>query len=350
MRPAAKTAMMEAMALHGNASSLHSEGRKARNLIDKSRRIIAETFAIQAHNVYFTSGATEAANWALLPALSFQKQKPTVLLYGAGEHPAIIEGHSFQKSHKIPMLSSGIVDLDNLEAALKANPHALIAVQAANNETGVIQPLRAIADLAQIYGAIFLCDAVQAVGKMNLLELVGADALIISSHKFGGAKGAGALLITSPRVELCEAFIKGGGQEARRRSGTENIASIASMAAALQETGGDFAHVKAIHAHFEELLPREKCAIVGENSPRLNNTTCLILACVKAETALIKLDLKGAAVSSGSACSSGKVTISPVLSAMGYENAQAECAIRVSFGFASTMDDARQLALYIAGL
>lgn len=338
MRDCAKLAFMEAIELAGNASSLHSEGRKARGLLENARRVVAESFAIRPDNVYFTAGATESANWALLPAFTLQKQAPTHLIYSAGEHPAIQEGHGFINKTQIGLLPSGVIDVAALEAALKANSRAMVAVQAANNETGVIQPVSHIALLCNQYEAIFVCDAVQAVGKMPLLNLTGADVLLISAHKFGGAKGVGAMLVSSPRVELCASHMKGGGQEARRRSGTENVAGIHAMGVALAQALNDnFTPIRDI---FEKALDK-KLTILGQNMPRLSNTTCLLLEGISAETALIKLDLMGAAVSSGSACSSGKIATSSTLKAMGYEGAQ---ALRVSWGHGSTSDEAQKLA------
>jgi cysteine desulfurase len=338
LRDCARDAMIDALSLAGNASSIHSEGRKARGVIDKARRILADGFGVKPSDIFFTSGATEAANHALMPSLTLAKVKPTRLLYSAGEHPAIYEGHRFHVAQAIPLLNTGLVDLATLEAYLQQETPTLIAIQAANNETGVIQPVDKIGDLARKYKAIFLCDAVQAIGKMPLVSLIGADALIISSHKFGGPKGAGALILTSPRIEIADALIKGGGQEGRRRSGTENIASIAGMGAAFEEVLNNFkaeqAHLLALQSAFEGALQGE---IAGVSSPRLPNTSCVILPNGTAETMLIKLDLKGIAVSSGSACSSGKITTSPVLAAMGYENAQ---TIRVSFGVHNTVDEA----------
>jgi cysteine desulfurase len=342
LRDCAREAMIDALNLAGNASSIHTEGRKARGVIDKARRILADGFGVKPSDIFFTSGATEAANHALMPALTLAKVKLTRLLYSAGEHPAIYEGHRFNEAHVIPLLTNGLVDLAALEAHLQQETPTLIAIQAANNETGVIQPVDKIGDLARKYSAIFLCDAVQAIGKMPLVSLIGADAIIISSHKFGGPKGAGALILTSPRIEIADALIKGGGQEGRRRSGTENIASIAGMGAAFLEAQVNFkqeyAHLKSLQAAFEAAIVGE---IAGKNAPRLPNTSCVILENATAETVLIKLDLKGIAVSSGSACSSGKITTSPVLQAMGYSDAQ---TIRVSFGVHNTIDEAGFLA------
>jgi cysteine desulfurase len=183
---------------------------------------------------------------------------------------------------------------------------------------------------------------------MPLVSLIGADALIVSSHKFGGAKGAGALIVTSPRIEIMNALIKGGGQEGRRRSGTENIAAIASMGAAfsdaLENCKTEQNHLLSLQTHFENLISQE---VVGRDAPRLPNTTCLLLENTRAETALIRLDLKGIAVSSGSACSSGKIANSPVLEAMGLHNVE---ALRVSFGHHNTFEEIETIAAALKGL
>jgi cysteine desulfurase len=340
LREAAKAAYLDAMIHYGNPSSLHGEGRKARGLIENARRVLANGFGVQASDVFFTSGATEAANWALMPALTLNKHAPTHLYYAAGEHPALREGHNFAQSTCLPLLPSGVVDLEMLDKTLA--PHALVAIQAANNETGVIQPLRDIADICHKHGAIFLCDAVQAVGKMPLVSLIGADAVLLSAHKFGGAKGAGALILTSPRVALSQAFIKGGGQEARRRSGTENTPAIHALAAAFEtDFKVEWARIADLRDYFESLITAK---IVGKTSPRINNTSCVILEKTKAEIALIKLDLAGIAVSSGSACSSGKIAASQTLLAMGYSQEEAMRALRISFGFTSTRDEAEKIA------
>lgn len=342
LREVARLALIDALNCVGNASSLHSEGRKARGLIDKARRDLANGFGVKPSDVFFTSGATEAANHALMPALSLNKTPPMRLLLSAGEHLALMAGHGFNDKEIIPLLPNGLVNLSILEEMLHTRKSTIIAIQAANNETGVIQPIFEIGELARKYNAIFLCDAVQAIGKMPLVSLIGADALIISSHKFGGAKGAGALIITSPRIEIMDALIKGGGQEGRRRSGTENIAAIASMGAAFNETLLNFKtesnHLLALQTHFEQRISQQ---IVGQNSPRLPNTTCFLLENTRAETALIRLDLKGIAISSGSACSSGKIVNSPVLEAMGLLDAE---ALRVSFGLHNSLEEAEMIA------
>jgi cysteine desulfurase len=348
LREVARLTLIDALTLDGNASSIHSEGRKARGVIDKARRVLADGFGVKPNDIYFTSGATEAANHALMPALSLNKVIPVKLLVSAGEHPAIMEGHAFKYKEIIPLLPNGVVNLLALEELLKGEIPTLITIQAANNETGVIQPVFEVGELARKYNAIFLCDAVQAIGKMPLVSLVGADALIISSHKFGGAKGAGALIITSPRIEIMNALIKGGGQEGRRRSGTENIASIASMGAAFSEALGNYkteqSHLLNLQKHFESLISQY---IIGRDTLRLPNTTCLLLENIRAETALIRLDLKGIAVSSGSACSSGKIASSPVLEAMGNHGVE---ALRVSFGIHNTLEEVETIASALNGL
>ena len=327
LRPAAKEAMRAAMDVEGNASSVHREGRLARKLLDDSRETIAREIGVIAPMISFTSGGSEANNLAI-------KSAPVErLLISAIEHPAVIE--SAKAAHKpaefIPVTPQGVVDLEAL-AKLLEGPKALVSVMLANNETGVIQPLREIVALAQAHGALVHTDAVQAFGKMPVnFGLLGVDMMTIAAHKIGGPTGIGALVVRDGLP--LEPLVHGGGQELRRRAGTENLVGIAGFAAVAKESQLD---VKALQAQLEEALA--DAVIFGGDAPRLSNTTNFAHPGMSAETLLMNFDLEGIAVSSGSACSSGKVTKSHVLTAMGVGPDLSKAAIRVSLGWNTTQE------------
>jgi cysteine desulfurase len=329
LREAARTAMHAALELHGNASSIHGEGRAARASLDASREALARALGVIAPMVVFTSGGSEANNLAL-------KGAPVArLIVSAIEHPSVIEAAkaSGKPVESLPVDGEGIVDLAALERLLQAGPKALVAVMLANNETGVVQPLRDISALAQKHGALVHCDAVQAFGKIAVnFGLLGVDMLSVSAHKLGGPVGAGALVVRDGLA--LEALIQGGGQELRRRAGTENIAAIAGFAAAANEKRLE---IKSLRDALESRL--EGVVVFGAVAERLPNTSCFALPGVSAETALMALDLAGIAVSSGSACSSGKVAKSHVLAAMGVAPELAGNAIRVSLGWNTKAQD-----------
>ena len=348
LRPEARAAMLAAFDCVGNASSPHAEGRRARALIERSREQIAACLKADARRIYFTSGATEAANWLLSPSLSrAPRTAPAeLLLVGATEHAAVLEGHRFGATQvePIPVDAHGTVELGWLEARLasavaRQGPgRTLLALQAANNETGVLQPLAPIAALAACAGAVWVCDAVQAVGRLELgVQALGHAALFLSGHKLGGPKGVGAVVFANDALS-CEPLLRGGGQERRQRSGTENIAAIAGLAAALAAAISEEAAVREraerLQRRFETglLRLRSDAVIFGAGARRLANTTCFALPGIAAETALIALDLAGVAVSSGSACASGKVAASHVLTAMQVAPALRASALRVSTG------------------
>lgn len=333
LRQAARTAMHAALELHGNASSIHGEGRAARASLDASREALARGLGVIAPMVVFTSGGSEANNLAL-------KGAPVArLIVSAIEHPSVIEAAkaSGKPVEILPVDGNGIVDLAALGRLLETGPKALVAVMLANNETGVVQPLREVSALAQKHGALVHCDAVQAFGKIAVnFGLLGVDTLSVSAHKLGGPVGAGALIIRDGLA--LEALIQGGGQELRRRAGTENIAAIAGFAAAAHDT----AHEKRLEIrHLRDELEKrlEGVVVFGAAAERLPNTSCFALPGLSAETALMALDLAGIAVSSGSACSSGKVAKSHVLAAMGVAPDLAGNAIRVSLGWNTGAQD-----------
>ncbi len=332
LRPEARDATMAALACAGNPSSIHAEGREARAIVETARETVARIFEAKPQAVTFTSGGTEAANWLL------QHRQGVRLAVLAVEHPCVLKGHRFpdEDVRVIPVSSEGVVELGELEKAL-ASP-AVVAVQAANNETGVIQPLADVASLTKIKGGFVVCDAVQAAGRVAPGSLSEADALFFSAHKFGGPKGVGAVIRRSAQAEPLP-LIRGGGQESRRRSGTENVAGIAGLAAALDAADKEQviwkSRAEALQLQLEQgvrdLAP--DAVIFGEGAARLPNTTCFAIPGKSAEMLLIAFDLEGIALSSGSACSSGRVERSHVLAAMGVPQGLSEGAIRVSTGW-----------------
>lgn len=327
LRPAVKEAMRVAMDVEGNASSVHREGRAARKFLDDSREAIARELGAIAPMIVFTSGGSEANNLAI-------KGAPIERLLISGiEHPAVIESAKSARmpAELIPVTSEGIVDVEALSKMLEG-PKALVSVMLANNETGVIQPIREIVALAQNHGALVHTDAVQAFGKMPVnFGLLGVDMMTISAHKIGGPTAIGALVVRDGLA--LEPLVHGGGQELRRRAGTENLVGIAGFAAAAREK---HLNVTALRNQLEEAF--ESAVIFGKHAPRLSNTAYFAHPGMSAETLLMNFDLEGIAVSSGSACSSGKVTKSHVLTAMGVAPELAKGAIRVSLGWNTTAE------------
>jgi len=348
LHDAARMAVLSALDLTGNASSVHAEGRKARTLIENARREVAHLCGVSASSVTFTSGATEAANAVLTPNFRMGRTPLSIghLYVSAIEHPAIREGGRFDKAQvsEIAVTPQGTINLVALEAALAAHDRTMglpmVAVMLANNETGIVQPIAAVAPLVKAAGGLLVVDAVQAVGRMPIsIEELGADFLILSSHKIGGPKGAGAL-VARGEVMMPAALMRGGGQEKGHRSGTENIASIAGFGAAARiAADGIEARVDALSSRRDRLESVMLAAapdvlIHGRDVDRLCNTSFFSLPGLKAETGQIAFDLEGIALSAGSACSSGKVGQSYVLSAMGFDPQLG--ALRLSIGTSTT--------------
>ena len=340
IRPAALAAMTDALAEPGNASSVHGPGRRARRLIEAARARVAALAGAEPAWVTFTSGGTEANNMALkgLPAAR--------ILVSAGEHDSVLQ--AVPEAARIPLTPDGVVDLDALAAALQGTPEGtLVSVMLANNETGVLQPISEVVGLARAAGAWVHCDAVQAAGKVPLdMAALGVDLLTLSAHKLGGPQGAGALL-ARPELPL-KPLLQGGGQERRRRAGTENLPGIAGFGAAAEtalEALSQAQGLVELRDRFEReiKLIASDIKVFGAAAPRLPNTACVAVAGLGAETQLMALDLAGVAVSSGAACSSGKVQPSHVLTAMGATAEEAGSAIRVSLGWASTPADIDRL-------
>lgn len=352
LRPVAAAAMVAALRLSGNASSIHAEGRAARAVIEEAREKLAALVGAKAKNVVFTSGGTEAACLALTPALGRAGVAPPGrLLLGASEHACVLNGHRFDKAAAsvIGVQPDGVIDLAALDAALAQGGPALVALQGANNETGVIQPVAEAAALVHAAGGLLVCDAVQLAGRMPCtINALGADVLIVSAHKFGGPKGTGALVFASDCLQLASPLLRGGGQERGLRAGTENIAAIAGFGAAAAEAAaglsGEAERLAGLRAVIEADIDRAApgACFLCHNALRLPNTVAFSVPGVSAETLLIALDLAGVAVSSGSACSSGKVATSHVLTAMGVAPELARGAVRVSLGWSTTAEVAAE--------
>jgi cysteine desulfurase len=338
VRAEAMVAMSRAMAAGGNASSVHGFGRRARALIEDAREQLAVLLDGRAENLVFTSGATEALHLAMAGAGAAS------MIVSAVEHDAVFEHASRTLSARqvAPVDSKGFIDLKALDALLAASPKpSLVAVQIANNETGVIQPLPKVAALCREHGALLLVDAAQAFGRMPVsLANLDATYLVVSSHKIGGPPGAGALALAAGAPFTTTRF--GGGQERGRRPGTENTPAIVGFATAAdlasRELSVEARRLAALRDRFESKLPSD-AMIFGADAPRLPNTSNFALRGMAAETAVIAMDIEGVAISSGAACSSGKVRLSRVLTAMGVAPELAMSTLRVSFGHESQASD-----------
>jgi cysteine desulfurase len=355
LRPAARAAACAAMDACGNPSSVHGEGRAARRLLEDARMHVAALVNADPRNVIFTSGGTEANALALTPAIeqATDKTPRDLLLVSAIEHPSVLAGGRFASAHvgKLPVDRNGVIDLAALEQILAAQApgRALVSLMAANNETGVIQPVAAAADIVHRHGGLLHVDAVQAAGRMPVdITALGADLMTLSAHKLGGLEGAGALIRRDESIHV-EPLIRGGGQERGARAGTENVAAIAAFGAAAQAAKADLAaeilHMRTLRDRLEGRLSAmsPEAVIFGAKADRLPNTTLMAVPGGKAETLVIAFDLDGVAVSSGAACSSGKVAPSHVLAAMGIAPELARGAIRISLGAATTEADIERL-------
>ena len=353
LREEARAAMGGALELTGNASSVHGEGRAARRLVEEARERVANLVGAEAKNVIFTSGATEANMLALTPAIEVggRKEPRDRLLVSAIEHPSVRSGGRFAADavEELPVTARGVVDLLALEVAVNKAERPLVSVMFANNESGVIQPIPQIAEIVHAANGVLHVDAVQGQGLVDCdIETLGADLLSISSHKLGGPQGAGAL-IRRGDIHIGEPLIKGGGQERGQRAGTENVAAIAGFGVAASAAAGarqaDAIRVAELRDYLEAGIrsATPQTVIFGADAERLPNTSLFTIPGLKAETAIIAFDLNGVAVSSGSACSSGKVQSSHVLAAMGVEPALARGAVRVSLGWTTTKADVETL-------
>lgn len=333
-----RQAVVEALVLTGNPSSIHAEGRAARALLESARKDVARLVGGVAENVVFTSGATEGINAVLRAGLcatcGTTRAVLSRVLISATEHSAVAA--AAPQAEVVPVKADGVLDLDALGALLAAGGPALVAVHLANNESGVIQPIAEIARQVHAAGGALLVDGVQGPGKMPVdIAALGADALIITAHKFGGPKGVGALVFAHGTTRLEAALIAGGGQERGQRGGTENLSGIAGMAAAARlAQGRDHTALRVLRDRFEAALRglAPDVFILGEGAERLPNTSFFALPGIEASKAVIASDLDGVALSSGSACSSGKVKASKVIAAMGADTRAPTGALRVSLG------------------
>jgi cysteine desulfurase len=343
LRPEARAAMLAAFDLPGNPSSVHQEGRQVRRVVEDARAAVAEAVGADPRNVVFTSGGTEANVLALAPGL-FRKGGTPVqrLIVSAVEHASVLAGGRFP-SDRIEVLGvdrDGVVRLDDLRANLADGPPALVSVMLANNETGALQPVSEIAHVTHQAGGLLHVDAVQALGKVTIdIRELSVDLLSISAHKIGGPKGVGALVLADG-LDGFSPLLRGGGQELSRRAGTENVPGIAGFGAAVKAAMAslsDMKRVEELRLRLEAGLRHSSNGIVfARDVPRLPNTTLFGVPGMRAETAVIGFDLEGIAVSSGSACSSGKVQPSHVLEAMGFGPELTKGAVRLSLGWSTT--------------
>jgi cysteine desulfurase len=347
LRPEARQAMAAAWDMAGNPSSVHAEGRQARRLVEDARTAVATAISARPQDVVFASGGTEANAMALTPGLRRAAGWPVQrLLVSAIEHTSVLSGGRFPADAMAAIKVSGVgsVDLDHLRTLLADGPPALVSVMLANNETGAIQPVAEVADIVHGAGGLLHVDAIQAFGKMPFdVKSIQADLVTLSAHKIGGSKGVGALVLAED-VQGLEPLLRGGGQELGRRAGTENVAGIAAFGAAVRAAMAsleeDTARLQGLRNRLEKGLRQTPGMIVfSEGTPRLPNTTLFTVDGLKAETAVIGFDLGGIAVSSGSACSSGKVQPSHVLAAMGVGRELAQGAVRLSLGWSTTEAD-----------
>ncbi|MBB2683066.1 cysteine desulfurase [Rhizobium sophoriradicis] len=351
LHPAAREAIMRAIDVFGNPNSVHGEGRAARAAIEGARRKVAALAGTDAGNVVFTSGATEAANLVLTPDFRMGRTPLQLgrLYFSAIEHPAVREGGRFpkEKMTEVPVTEAGIVDLDALDRLLAAHDKAaglpMVAVMLVNNETGIVQPVEAAAKIVHAHGGLFVVDAVQAAGRIPLdINRIGADFMIVSSHKIGGPKGAGALIARGEAL-MPRPLIQGGGQERGHRSGTQNSLALIGFGAAAERATGELetrnAAIGALRERLEEGMRRHAADVIihGESGERVANTIFFTLPGLKAETGQIAFDLEGVALSAGSACSSGRLGESHVLTAMGRDAKLG--ALRISLGFSTTEED-----------
>ena len=335
LRPEAREAVLAALQTGGNPSSVHGAGRAARRVVEQAREQVAALVGAKPAQVVLTSGGTEANALALSPALG------DTLLVSAIEHPSVRSGGRFARFGDIPVTADGVVDLDAFQRSLTGTARPLVSIMLANNESGVIQPVAQAAEMVHAAGGLLHVDAVQGPGRIACdFKALGADLMTLSAHKIGGPLGSGAL-ITRESIDL-DALLKGGGQERGARAGTENVPGIAGFGAAAAAVSQVWREEAAMMAVLRDLLEAglkaiaPQATIFGANASRLPNTTLFAVPGVKAETVVIALDLEGVAVSSGAACSSGKVTPSHVLIAMGVPADLTMGAIRLSLGHSTT--------------
>lgn len=345
VKPEVADVMLSVLKSGGNPSSVHHLGRQAKAVLEKSRQTIGDMINCRPQMITFTSGGTEANNIALMSSGTQH------LITSASEHDSILQiTDSFEGTVEIlPLDENGLVPVEDLTTALSKqddNTHTLISIMMANNETGVLQDIQSLAQIAHEAGATFHTDAIQALGKTPVdFKELGVDMMSLSAHKIGGPQGVGAL-VALEKLNIAP-LIRGGGQEVGRRSGTENLPGIAGFAEAVRLVPKNLqklAEISQMRDHLEKTIldhaPNAKC--FGQNSPRTGNTTTILMPDVLSETQVMAFDLDGICISAGSACSSGKVKASHVISAMGASEEDARCTIRVSLGWNTTQDEVDQ--------
>jgi cysteine desulfurase NifS len=333
--------------LYGNPSTIYSLGRKARAAVDKARAVTAEAIGAKPEEIYFTGGGTEADNWAIHAAIEKQSKKGRHIITSAIEHHAIT--HTLDALSKsgyevtyLPVDNYGKISLEDLKDAVRDDT-VLVTIMMANNEIGTILPIAEIAEIAKSKGALFHTDAVQAVGHIPVdVKALDVDMLSLAAHKFRGPKGVGALYVKKGLI--LPPFIYGGGQERGKRSGTENVAGIVGLAAALEEATKDMdANVKNISAMrdrlIEGLLKIPFTHLTGDPVNRLPGTASFVFECIEGESLVLSLDAKGICGSSGSACSSASLDPSHVLLAIGLKHEVAHGSLRLTINEANTEED-----------
>ena len=331
LRTSVAQSMIDAINLHGNPSSIHSFGRRVRSYVDQARQQVANLVGATPSQIIFTSGGTEANNFALNDTRFHD------MFVSSVEHPSILAAAN--NASLIPVNSDGIVSLDKLSELLSVAPsNSIVSVMFANNETGVIQPISDIAKIAKSKGCFVHTDAIQAAGKCTInFNALNIDCMSISAHKFGGPTGVGALIVKED--SNLKPLLAGGGQEGRQRAGTENITGIVGFGAAAEAASRgleEFQQLAKLRSELELQIQAVGPAIFyGSGAERLVNTSLFGFPGISSETLVMAMDLEGIAVSSGSACSSGNVIDSHVLSAMGIQGN----GVRVSFGWPSGKKD-----------
>lgn len=340
----------------GNPSALYEEGRRARDCVEAAREKTARLLGAEPREIYFTSGGTEADNWAVYAAARQGAQTgKRHLILSAFEHHAVLnpmkalEKEGFELT-LLPVHENGIVRADELEKAIRPDT-ALVSVMFVNNEVGTVQPIAELGKVCRERGVLFHTDAVQAAGHLPIdLRLLSVDLLSLSAHKFHGPRGIGALYIRNG--VFLENLIRGGGQERGKRAGTENTAAAAGLAAALEDSLLNRPEKDAYTAALREtvqkaLLCVSGSSLNGEESKRLSGNLNVSFQGVEAEALLIYLDMKGIAVSSGAACAAGALEPSHVLTAMGLSEERAKGAVRITLDETNTREEAERLACAI---
>jgi cysteine desulfurase len=347
VKPAVIDAVSAAMKTFGNSSSVHAEGRGARAIVEEAREKLRRLVNAPVNGVIFTSGGTEAIHYALNGTVRSGSVRR--ILVSAIEHAAVPlnAAATGAEVETIPVTASGVIDLEWLRDTLGRRDSArdggvLVAVMLANNETGVIQPVAGAAAIVHDAGGLLFVDAAQAAGKIPVdFTMLGADMMAVTGHKFGGPIGVGALVVR-PNLAL-DPVMRGGGHELNRRAGTHNVPAIAGLGEACELAAAAMAHspkIAALRDRIEETAIAADAVVWGGQEERLPGTLYLSAPGFVSQTQLMAMDLAGIAISSGSACSSGKTKPSHVLAAMGASDEHATCGIRVSLGWASTDDDA----------